>query len=381
MNAAPFSRQCLRRISTRCLVAFAMVATMAASGVGFTAHAAETRAANPSQLEGRKEVVLVDTSVKDYQSLEQGIGAGVGIVEFDGSKDGLAQIAQWATTASGYDAIHILSHGSAGVVRLGTAVLTQESLADAATQAELSALGQALVTGGDVLLYSCDVASGISGRGLCQKAVRHHGGSMSRLPVTPRATPHKAATGCWNTKRAPSKPAKLAVQGYPHLLASTTFDFESVAQGTTSKTITQTIGSDTMVITSTDSNMLVDSQLNAFGSAVPNASGNVMVTGEGGIYADSRLVLTMSGGKTFDLTSFTLAQVGPDGATITLTTNKGSETFTATFVGNSWVLNLSTAVHPAYFVGVSSVAITTADAGGVFEMGLRQHCAEQHRGP
>ena len=346
-----------------------MVATMAASGVGFTAHAAETRAANPSQLEGRKEVALVDTSVKDYQSLEQGIGAGVGIVEFDGSKDGLAQIAQWATTASGYDAIHILSHGSAGVVRLGTAVLTQESLADAATQAELSALGQALVTGGDVLLYSCDVASGISGRAFVKRLSATMGVDVA---ASSDATGDTAQGGNWvlEYQTGAIETAKLAVQGYPHLLASTTFDFESVAQGTTSKTITQTIGSDTMVITSTDSNMLVDSQLNAFGSAVPNASGNVMVTGEGGIYAESRLVLTMSGGKTFDLTSFTLAQVGPDGATITLTTNKGSETFTATFVGNSWVLNLSTAVHPAYFVGVSSVAITTADAGGVFEWGF-----------
>lgn len=346
-----------------------MVATMPAFGVGFTAHAAETRAANPSQLEGRKEVALVDTSVKDYQDLARGIGAGIGIVEFDGSKDGLAQIAQWAATARGYDAIHILSHGSAGVVRLGTAVLTQESLADATTQAELSALGRALVTGGDVLLYSCDVASGISDRAFVKSLSATMGVDVA---ASSDATGDAAQGGNWvlEYQTGAIETAKLTVRGYPHLLASTTFDFESVTPGSNSKTITQTIGSDTMVITSTDSNMLVDSESNAFGFDVPDASGNVMATGEGGFYTESRLVLTMSGGKTFDLTSFTLAQVGFDGATITLTTSKGSETFTANFVGNSWVLNLSTAVHPGYFVGVSSVVITTADSGGVFEWGF-----------
>ncbi len=345
-----------------------MVAAMAASGVGFTAHAAETRAANPSQLEGRKEVALVDTSVKDYQDLARDIGAGIGIVEFDGSKDGLAQIAQWAATASGYDAIHILSHGSAGVVRLGTAVLTQESLADATTQAELSALGRALVTGGDVLLYSCDVASGISGRAFVKSLSATMGVDVA---ASSDATGDAAQGGNWvlEYQTGAIETAKLTVRGYPHLLASTTFDFESVAPAS-SKTITQTIGSDTMVITSTDSNMLVDSESNAFRFDVPDASGNVMATGEGGFYTESRLVLTMSGGKTFDLTSFTLAQVGGDGATITLTTSKGSETFTANSVGNSRVLNLSTAVHPGYFVGVSSVVITTADSGGVFEWGF-----------
>ena len=58
--------------------------------------AVTVRAAEPARDEGRKEVVLVDTSLANYKSLEAGVRAGVGIVEFDGSRDGLAQIAQWA---------------------------------------------------------------------------------------------------------------------------------------------------------------------------------------------------------------------------------------------------------------------------------------------
>jgi hypothetical protein len=76
--------------------------------------AVEVRAAEPAKDQGKKEVVLVDTSLANYKSLEAGVRDGVGIVEFDGSRDGLAQIAQWAAKQSGLDAIHILSHGSAG---------------------------------------------------------------------------------------------------------------------------------------------------------------------------------------------------------------------------------------------------------------------------
>lgn len=45
--------------------------------------------------QGCKEVVFVDILVVGYKQLEVGIGVGVGIVEFDGSCDGLVQIVQW----------------------------------------------------------------------------------------------------------------------------------------------------------------------------------------------------------------------------------------------------------------------------------------------
>jgi hypothetical protein len=122
--------------------------------------AVQVRAAEPAKDEGKKEVVVVDTSLANYKSLEAGVRDGVGIVEFDGSRDGLAQIAQWAAGQSGLDAIHILSHGSQGMVDLGSTQLTEASLSSSATQAELAQLGQALTAGGDLLLYGCDVAAG-----------------------------------------------------------------------------------------------------------------------------------------------------------------------------------------------------------------------------
>jgi hypothetical protein len=92
--------------------------------------AVQVRAADPSKTDQKKEVAIVDTSVADYKTLEAGIQDGVGIVEIDGSKDGLAQIAKWAETQSGYDAIYILSHGADGQLHLGTTTLTDSSLSD-----------------------------------------------------------------------------------------------------------------------------------------------------------------------------------------------------------------------------------------------------------
>ncbi len=119
--------------------------------------AVEVRSANPALDGGKKEVVLVDTSLADYQTLVAGVRDGVGIVEFNGSADGLAQIAAWAAQQGGYDTIHILSHGSEGALLLGTTRLDNAALADNHTQAELAQLGRALSADGDLLLYGCDV--------------------------------------------------------------------------------------------------------------------------------------------------------------------------------------------------------------------------------
>ncbi|MGL4468251.1 MAG: DUF4347 domain-containing protein, partial [Plesiomonas shigelloides] len=103
-----------------------------------------------------KEVVFIDTSVAGYQTLVANVPAGMEVVLLDGSKDGLTQMAVWAQTHSGYDAIHVLSHGSEGAAQLGT--LTLNSATAQARANNLATLGAALNADGDLLLYGCDVA-------------------------------------------------------------------------------------------------------------------------------------------------------------------------------------------------------------------------------
>jgi len=130
-----------------------------------TASAAlEIRVADPAKNMGQNEVVFVDTSVADYKTLEAGVREGVGVVEFGGAQNGLAQMARWAQTHGGLDAIHILSHGAAGQLLLGTNTVSTASLNSNTTQAELADIGHALKAGGDLLIYGCNVAADAEGQ-------------------------------------------------------------------------------------------------------------------------------------------------------------------------------------------------------------------------
>jgi Ca2+-binding RTX toxin-like protein len=106
----------------------------------------------------RKEAAFIDTNVDQYQTLVAGVRPGVEVVLLDGSRDGLAQMAEWAHTHSGYDAIHVLSHGFEGGIFLGSSRVNVDTL-DGNT-ASLMTIGASLNSGGDILLYGCDVSKG-----------------------------------------------------------------------------------------------------------------------------------------------------------------------------------------------------------------------------
>ena len=124
----------------------------------------EVRAVDPALNNGRKEVAFIDTGVADYQTLVDGIRAGVEVVLLDAGQDGVAQMALWAQTHSGYDAIHVLSHGSDASIQLGQFQLSNSNLNTSQVQSELLSLGQALTVNGDLLIYGCDVAQNANGQ-------------------------------------------------------------------------------------------------------------------------------------------------------------------------------------------------------------------------
>ena len=100
-------------------------------------------------------------------------------------------------------AVQIMSHGSAGSLTLGSATLGQGQLDSYKDQ--LRAWGDAMAEHGDILLYGCNVAAG--------KAAWPSWTACppSRAPTWPRrisAAPRWAATGCWTTVTAPSRPPR-----------------------------------------------------------------------------------------------------------------------------------------------------------------------------
>jgi hypothetical protein len=105
----------------------------------------------------RTELVFVDARLADHESLAEAGAAGAQVVVLDAGGDGVRQMAEALRGRSGLDAIHVVSHGSAGAVHLGTATLsgaTLDGYADAT-----SAIGAALTPGGDLLLYGCLVGA------------------------------------------------------------------------------------------------------------------------------------------------------------------------------------------------------------------------------
>ncbi|WP_139165788.1 DUF4347 domain-containing protein, partial [Chromobacterium amazonense] len=172
------------------------------------------------------QVVFVENDVANLQSLVSQLPSGYQVVILDSSKDGLAQIAQWAQTHSGYGAIHIISHGQENDLQLGTTELTTANVAS--HQAELAVIGQALRPGGDILLYGCDVAEGSDGAALVNAIARESGRVTA---ASTNATGAASLGGDWTLEYVTGRldVAELDLPGYHGLLTqptsgTTTFD-------------------------------------------------------------------------------------------------------------------------------------------------------------
>ncbi|WP_079437358.1 DUF4347 domain-containing protein [Zoogloea sp. LCSB751] len=109
-------------------------------------------------------VYVVDSSLEDLASLLAGLPAGAELVLLDPNQDGLTQILNALDGHSGVDALHILTHGSAGNINLGNTSLNSGTLPSAS--ASLEALAQHLSADADILFYGCDVAANDEGKAL-----------------------------------------------------------------------------------------------------------------------------------------------------------------------------------------------------------------------
>ena len=124
------------------------------------------------------EIVFVDSSIWDHDSLPQGLtDAAAEVVVLDANHDGIQQMADYLNGRSGISAIHLLSHGDVGEVSpVGNAYLNTENLANYSTQ--LATIGQALTADGDFLLWGCAVA-GLEGVNFIQSVADATGADVA----------------------------------------------------------------------------------------------------------------------------------------------------------------------------------------------------------
>ncbi|MEG5104008.1 Ig-like domain-containing protein, partial [Microcoleus sp. AT13-A5] len=113
-----------------------------------------------------KQIIFVDSSVKDYQSLIQGIDPAQ-IVILNENSSAIDQITNALATQKDIEAVHILSHGSDGTLFLGNSPLDKTTLETHA--ATLQKWGKALKLNADILLYGCNVAQTEQGKAFVKR--------------------------------------------------------------------------------------------------------------------------------------------------------------------------------------------------------------------
>ena len=137
----------------------------------------EARAANKQEEEQpqaalveqqRQEIVFIDDSVANYQAFVDDLlsnsdpTTAFEIVVLDSTRDGIEQISQALTGKQDIDALHIISHGSDGAVKLGNTWLNTNNIGEYSDR--LNTLSASLDVDADILIYGCNLAESVTGK-------------------------------------------------------------------------------------------------------------------------------------------------------------------------------------------------------------------------
>lgn len=116
---------------------------------------------NIEPLPSSNEVVFIDSTVKDIQTLTDNISGAAEVIVLDSDRDELVQISEQLSNYEDLDAVHIVSHGESGQLSFGNATLNSDTLPEYKEVLEEWSL--ALDAEADLLLYGCDVTLDDSG--------------------------------------------------------------------------------------------------------------------------------------------------------------------------------------------------------------------------
>src|SRR5690606_10210017 len=111
-----------------------------------------------------RHLLFIDSSVDGWQQIVASVREDIDVVMLDPDQDALEQIAGRIKAGATVDAVHIISHGSEGVLMLGGKALDLAALpGEAAWLADIRA---GLADDADILLYGCNIGQGESGAAL-----------------------------------------------------------------------------------------------------------------------------------------------------------------------------------------------------------------------
>ncbi|MFJ1469177.1 DUF4347 domain-containing protein [Massilia orientalis] len=123
-----------------------------------------------------RAVVFIDPAIAGWEDIAASAGHAR-VVVLDDGQDGLLQVAAALAAERDLAAIHIVSHGSAGRIVLGSTVVTAGVLAHYA--GALATIGRSLAAAGDILLYGCEVGQGAAGAAFLEQLSDYTGSDVA----------------------------------------------------------------------------------------------------------------------------------------------------------------------------------------------------------
>ena len=166
--------------------------------------------------EGRV-IVFYDATHPELADALAGYDAQVERVALDPTRDGIAQINEALAGGAPVSAIHILSHGDAGALILGSTTLSLDNLD--ARAADLAAWADNLDAQADILIYGCDVGAGASGETFVSRLSALTGADVA---ASEDVTGAAALGGDWDLERRVGtlEADILSLDGFAGLLAT-----------------------------------------------------------------------------------------------------------------------------------------------------------------
>lgn len=173
------------------------------------------------QLLASNSVYVIDAGVTEADAIRKQIPASATVIELSAFESGIEQISAALKGMSGVDAVHIVSHGGEGYLRLGSDVLSGDTLAWHSEQ--LKAWQASLSDKADLMLYGCDVAASAEGVALLDELKTLTGADVA---ASTNPTGNATKGGDWQLEhqRGAIESAGLNVPAFPGTLATITVD-------------------------------------------------------------------------------------------------------------------------------------------------------------
>ncbi len=168
---------------------------------------------------GSETLLIIDARVADHQSLLADLPGNVTVRVIGVEESGIAVISEALAEGGDFDAVHIVSHGSAGALSLGSDAIRNDTLAG---QSEaLQGWAQHLAADADILLYGCDIAQGEAGQAFISELAHLTGADIA---ASTNATGSAEKGGDWvlESTTGSIEAGVLAFSGYGEVLAAPT---------------------------------------------------------------------------------------------------------------------------------------------------------------